>query len=98
MWPGGGWKPLEDYRTNLTRLTETEVNTLFMSGIAGPMTDLGLGKAGEDAPLKLLAALPVVYRGNAERARQRIYLDAAGWFHHEEGVQALPLVGFRYDG
>lgn len=69
-----------------------------MSGIAGPMTDLGLGKAGEDALLKLLAALPVVYRGNAERAHQRIYLDAAGWFHHEEGVQALPLVGFRYDG
>jgi biotin operon repressor len=25
--PGGGWKLLEDYRTNLTRLTETEVTT-----------------------------------------------------------------------
>jgi len=32
--PGGGWSLLEDYRTNLTRLTEAEVNTLFMSGMA----------------------------------------------------------------
>lgn len=90
--PGGGWKLLEDYRTNLTRLTETEVNTLFMSGIAGPMADLGLGKAGEDALLKLLAALPSVYRRNAERARQRIHLDAAGWFHREEEVPYLQVV------
>ncbi len=90
--PGGGWKLLEDYRTNLTRLTETEVNTLFMSGIAGPIADLGLGKAGEDALLKLLAALPTVYRRNAERARQYVHLDAAGWFHHEEEVPYLQVV------
>ncbi len=90
--PGGGWKLLDDYRTNLTRLTETEVNTLFMSGVAGPMADLGLGKAGEDALLKLLAALPTVYRNNAERARQRIHLDAAGWFRREEEVPYLQVV------
>lgn len=90
--PGGGWKLLEDYRTNLTRLTEAEVNTLFMSGVAGPMADLGLGKTGEDALLKLLAALPTVYRRNAERARQRIHLDAAGWFHREEEVPYLQVV------
>jgi len=90
--PGGGWKLLEDYRTNLTRLTETEVNTLFMSGVAGPMADLGLGKAGEDALLKLLAALPTVYRSNAERALQCIYLDAAGWFHREEEVPYLQVL------
>ena len=90
--PGGGWKLLEDYRTNLSRLTETEVNTLFMSGIASPMADLGLGKVGEDALLKLLAALPSVYRRNAERARQCIHLDAAGWFHREEEVPCLQVI------
>lgn len=90
--PGGGWQLLEDYRTNLTRLTEAEVNTLFMSGIAGPIADLGLGKAGEDALLKLLAALPRVYRRTAEQARERIYLDAASWFHHEEDVPYLQVV------
>ncbi|HYT29038.1 MAG TPA: YafY family protein [Ktedonobacteraceae bacterium] len=90
--PGGGWSLLEDYRTNLTRLTEAEVNTLFMSGMAGPLEDLGLGKAREDALLKLLAALPSVYRRNAEMARQRIHLDATGWFHHDEPVPYLPLI------
>ena len=29
--PRGGWSLLEDYRVNLNRLTESEVNTLFMS-------------------------------------------------------------------
>jgi len=77
--PGGGWTLLEDYRTNLTRLTETEARTLFMSGIAGPMADLGLGKALEDALLKLLVALPSAYRHNAEQARQRMHLDSVGW-------------------
>src|ERR1700694_963888 len=90
--PGGGWSLLEDYRTNLTRLTEAEVNTLFMSGMAGPLEDLGLGKAREDALLKLLAALPSVYRRNAEMARQRIHLDATGWFHHDEPVPYLPMI------
>ena len=90
--PGGGWQLLEDYRTNLTRLTEAEVNTLFMSGIAGPIADLGLGKAGEDALLKLLAALPSVYRRKAEQARERVYLDAASWFHRGEEIPYLQIV------
>ncbi len=90
--PGGGWCLLEDYRTNLSRLTETEVHTLFLSGADGPLQDLGLGKAREDALLKLLAALPSVYRRNAEMARQRVHLDATSWFHHEEAVPYLSLL------
>lgn len=90
--PGGGWRLLEDYRTNLSRLTEAEVHTLFLSGADGPLQDLGLGKTREDALLKLLAALPSVYRRNAEMARQRVHLDATSWFHHEEAVPYLPLL------
>ncbi|HLL80093.1 MAG TPA: WYL domain-containing protein [Ktedonobacteraceae bacterium] len=90
--PGGGWRLLEDYRTNLSRLTEAEVHTLFLSGAEGPLQDLGLGKTREDALLKLLAALPSVYRRNAEMARQRVHLDATSWFHHEEAVPYLPLL------
>lgn len=90
--PGGGWSLLEDYRTNLTRLTEAEVNTLFVSGTTDPLKDLWPGKASEDVMLKLLAALPSVYRNNAELARQRIHLDATGWFRHDEHVPHLPLL------
>lgn len=90
--PGGGWCLMEDYRTNLSRLTDLEVHTLFLSGAAGPLEDLGLGKAREDALLKLLAALPSVYRRNAEMASQRIHLEAAGWFHRDEPVPYLTVI------
>lgn len=77
--PGGGCALMEGYRTNLTGLTEVEVHTLFMSGAAGPLKDLGLAPAMEAALLKLLAALPQQRRGEAERARQRLHIDSAGW-------------------
>lgn len=90
--PGGGWLLMEDYRTNLNKLTQAEVNTLFMSSAAGPLVDLGLGKAREDALLKLLASLPTVYRRNAEVARQRIHLDSTGWFRRGEDVPCLQII------
>src|SRR6478672_8942197 len=46
--PGGGCTLAEGYRTNLTGLTEAEVRTLFMSGVPGPLADLGMSKALED--------------------------------------------------
>lgn len=90
--PGGGCILTEGYRTNLTGLTEAEVRSLFMAGVPGPLSDLGLGEVLEDAFLKLLAALPSVRRSDAERVRQRIMLDSAGWFQMEEPVPFLPLL------
>ena len=90
--PGGGCTLAEDYRTNLTGLSETEVRTLFMSGARGPLADLGLGKSMEDALLKLLASLPSHHRRDAEIARQRIHLDAAGWNRTEELVPYLSVI------
>jgi predicted DNA-binding transcriptional regulator YafY len=87
--PGGGCMLVEGYRTSLTGLTETEVRTLFMSSVPGPLADLGLSQALDDALLKLLAALPSTYRSHAERVRQRILLDAAGWFQPQEPVPHL---------
>src|SRR5438132_786285 len=57
---------------------------VFMSSVSGLLADLELGQALEAALLKLLAALPSAHRQNAERARQRFYLDAAGWSEPEE--------------
>ena len=82
--PGGGCVLAEGYRTNLTGLTEAEVRTLFMSSASGLLADLELGQALEAALLKLLAALPSAHRQDAERSRQRIYLDVAGWHPPEE--------------
>ncbi len=90
--PNGGCALVEGYRTSLTGLTEAEVRTLFVASVSRPLADLGLGQAVEDAMLKLLAALPSVRRDEAQRVRQRILLDAAGWFRPEEPVPFLPAL------
>ncbi len=87
--PGGGCALMEGYRTNLTGLTEAEVHTLFMSGASSPLKDLGLAPAMEAALLKLLAALPKQRRGEAERARQRLHVDSAGWGRPADAVPHL---------
>lgn len=89
---GGGWSLLEEYRTNLTGLNEPEIQALFLSGPTRLLADLGLHKASEAALIKLLAALPTMYRREAEYARQRIYIDVTGWNRSEEAVPVLPAL------
>jgi predicted DNA-binding transcriptional regulator YafY len=86
---GGGWSLLGEYRTNLTGLNEAEIQSLFVSKPSRLLADLNLEKAAEGAFLKLLAALPSMYRRGAEHARQRIYVDATGWNRAEEAVPLL---------
>ena len=89
---GGGWSLLGEYRTNLTGLNETEIQSLFVTQSPKVLADLKLTKASDAALLKLLAALPAMYRRGAERARQRIYIDSAGWSKSEESVPHLLVV------
>src|SRR5258706_5557513 len=86
---GGGWNLLENYRTNLTGLTEAEIQALFLIGPAHVLADLGLHKASEAALIKLFAALPAINRRNAEYIRQRVHVDVAGWHSAEEAVPYL---------
>jgi predicted DNA-binding transcriptional regulator YafY len=86
---GGGCVLLETYRTNLTGLTEVEVQALFLTQPARLLSDLGLQQASEAALIKLLAALPSLSRRNAEYVRQRIHVDTAGWRNAEEAVPYL---------
>ncbi|HKZ77453.1 MAG TPA: WYL domain-containing protein [Pyrinomonadaceae bacterium] len=85
----GGWSLLGEYRTNLTGLNEAEIQSLFLSRPTKLLSDLHLEKAAEGALLKLLAALPTMYRRRAEYARQRIYIDPSGWQRTEEAVPLL---------
>ena len=88
----GGWSLLGEYRTNLTGLNEAEIQSLFVTQPPKLLDDLKLKKASEGALLKLLAALPVMYRQGAERARRRIYIDTSGWSRPEEAVPLLPVL------
>jgi predicted DNA-binding transcriptional regulator YafY len=89
---GGGWTLMEAYRTNLTGLNHSEIQTLFLSKPPQLLSDLGLHQAAEGALIKLLAALPSMSRHDAESARQRIHIDTAGWRNSPENVSALPLL------
>jgi predicted DNA-binding transcriptional regulator YafY len=88
----GGWSLLGEYRTNLTGLNEAEIQSLFVTQPPKLLADLRLKKASEAALLKLLAALPAMYRQGAEQARRRIHIDTAGWSRHEEAVPLLPVL------
>lgn len=88
----GGWSLLGDYRTNLTGLNEAEIQSLFVTQPPKLLADLRLKKASEGALLKLLAALPAMYRQGAEQARRRIHIDTAGWARHDEAVPLLPVL------
>jgi predicted DNA-binding transcriptional regulator YafY len=85
----GGWRLLEEYRTQLTGLTESEILALFALKPPHLLADLGLGRAAENALLKLLAALPAPRRKGAEYARERLLVDGSG---REEPVPWLPLL------
>jgi len=86
---GGGWVLPESFRTEVTGLTEAETRALFLATPPRVLADLGLDKASDAAFVKLLAALPAFARRDAEHARQRIYVDAAGWHRGNEAVPCL---------
>ena len=90
--PNGGCALLDSYRTNLTGLTEKEVEALFMFTVPGLLADLGADKASAAAMLKLSASLPAPFRQDAQRVQEKLYLDPAGWFQPEEPVPYLPAV------
>lgn len=88
----GGWALLGEYRTNLTGLNEAEIQSLFVTRPSAVLADLRLDKAAEGALLKLLAALPSIYRRGAEHTRQRIHIDVTGWHTTKEAVPLLHVI------
>ena len=87
--PGGGISLLDGYQTRLTGLTDSEAQVLFLFSMAGPLSDLGLSKALDDALLKLSASLPAEQRSNAEQMRQRVHMDATWWYYAREATPHL---------
>lgn len=90
---GGGIVLAEAFRTNLTGLSSSEIQALFLGRPTHLLNDLGLHQASEAALIKLQAVLPSMYRQSAEYVRQRIYVDVAGWQRPgEEQLVFLPLL------
>jgi predicted DNA-binding transcriptional regulator YafY len=85
----GGFQLLDGYRTNLTGMTQSEAETLFLAGLPGPAAQLGLSDTLSAARLKLMAALPAKVQPDAERIASRFHLDPTAWFR---GADPLPLL------
>ncbi|HEX7064569.1 MAG TPA: YafY family protein, partial [Bacillales bacterium] len=89
---GGGWRLLEEYRTNLTGLKESEIQALFVAPSGQLLEDLGLTRTAEDARNKLLAALPSLYRHNAEEVWNRIHIDTSTWRQSQEKIASFEIL------
>src|SRR6478609_3937547 len=90
--PGGGFQLLDGFRTKLTGLTEHEAESLFLSGLPGPATQLGLADQLLSAQLKLTAALPERSRAGAQKIPQRFHLDPVDWFRSPDHARLLPAL------
>lgn len=90
--PGGGCALLDSYRTNLTGLTEGEVQALFMLSIPAPLAELGVSQELKQAMLKLSAALPTSSQQTEAQVRQRIHLDSSDWSHNQEAMPLLHIM------
>ncbi|MGK4004859.1 WYL domain-containing protein [Sorangium sp. So ce1036] len=90
--PGGGIVLMEGWQTNLTGLTQAEVQALAAVTAPGALADIGLSAALQSGLIKLAAGLPGVQRSAAEHARQRLHVDASGWFQGREVVPHLDLL------
>ena len=90
--PGGGFQLLDGFRTKLTGLTESEAETLFVAGLPGPASQMGLADQLLSAQLKLTAALPERNRAGAQRIAQRFHLDPVDWFKSPSPARLLPEI------
>jgi predicted DNA-binding transcriptional regulator YafY len=88
----GGFQLLDGWKTSLTGLTPSESQAVFLSGLAGPAAQLGLGADVETARLKLLAALPSSWRDDSQRISARLHLDPVDWYREADPVPQLGVV------
>ena len=88
----GGFQLQPGWHTRLTGLTAPESRALFLSGLAGPAAELGLGEALASARLKVLATLPPEWQADAQHLSARFHLDAVDWFRSAARTEHLGAV------
>ncbi|GGG63718.1 helix-turn-helix transcriptional regulator [Edaphobacter dinghuensis] len=87
----GGWRLEKGWRTQVPGLDEPELRALLMTQPRA-LGDPKLSAAAERAFGKLMAALPVSMRRQAEAMRERLHVDHTGWHPSSEDLSMLPLV------
>lgn len=91
----GGFELMAGWKTQLTGLTPSEAQAVFLSGLGGsrgPAADLGLAGSVQEAQLKLLTAMPAAWRDDAQRVHARLHLDPVDWYREPDPVPHLSTV------
>ncbi|WP_432935413.1 helix-turn-helix transcriptional regulator [Kribbella sp. CA-253562] len=81
----GGWSLLGGSRTDLSGLTATEAQALFL--LVGPAA--AIAPEAKAALRKLVRALPETFRGDAEAAAEAVVIDPAGWGERDKARPVL---------
>ena len=74
---GGGWSLVGGARTDLSGLTASEAQSLFL--LLGPTAGTSVAPEVRSALRKLVRALPDTFRADAEAAAKAVMVDPAGW-------------------
>lgn len=74
---GGGWSLVGGARTDLTGLTSSEAQALFL--LIGRSSASGSSVEATSALRKLVRALPATFRADAEAAGRAVVVDPVGW-------------------
>jgi predicted DNA-binding transcriptional regulator YafY len=76
---GGGWELVGGARTDLSGLTATEAQALFL--LVGPAASVA--PEAKAALRKLVRALPDTFRADAEAAASAVVIDSSRWGEHD---------------
>lgn len=74
---GGGWSLVGGARTDLSGLSATEAQALFL--LVGPAAAAAVSAGAKAALRKLVRALPQTFRADAEAAAAATMTDPVGW-------------------
>jgi predicted DNA-binding transcriptional regulator YafY len=82
---GGGWELLGGARTDLSGLTATEAQALFL--LVGPAASIA--PEAKAALRKLVRALPDTFRADAEAAASAVVIDSSRWGERDRERDSL---------
>ncbi|MCL4869799.1 MAG: YafY family transcriptional regulator [Anaerolineae bacterium] len=90
--PNGGCALLDNYRTSLTGMTNSEIRALFVASVPQTESAWQDSRSLNSAILKLAASLPKPQQNLAEQVRERVQVDNHPWFGAAATTPFLPLV------
>lgn len=88
----GGWRLLEQYRTNLTGLKANELKSLLISPSFQMLTDLGLAKDWHEARQKILASIPSALQNYSHDIWNRIHVDTTAWRQSPKKIESFKIL------